>query len=184
MLYIIRHGRTDWNDQHRLQGRTDIPLNEDGRKMAQKAAEEIKDVHFDICFCSPLSRASETAQILLKDRDIPIVFDERLVEMGFGEYEGISGYFDGIDSPVSAFFMNPERYSAPIAAGAESMDELFYRTGEFLRERVRPEIDKGRDVLIVGHGAMNSAIISQVKKLALKDFWSAGIENCKLMELL
>ena len=184
MLYIIRHGRTDWNDLHKLQGRTDIPLNEDGREMAKKAALEIRDVHCDICFCSPLKRSAETAQILLEGRDIPIIYDERLVEMGFGEYEGIAGYFDGIDSPVSAFFMNPDRYSAPIAAGAESMDELFERTGSFLEEKVMPELNRGRDVLIVGHGAMNSAIISRVKKLPLKEFWSAGIENCKLMKLL
>ena len=47
MLYIMRHGRTDWNQQRRIQGRTDIPLNDEGREMARKAAEEYKDVHFD-----------------------------------------------------------------------------------------------------------------------------------------
>ena len=66
MLYIIRHGRTDWNDRHKLQGHTDIPLNDEGRRMAENAAEEYKDVHFDICYCSPLVRAKETAEILLR----------------------------------------------------------------------------------------------------------------------
>ena len=67
MLYIMRHGRTDWNDMHKLQGRTDIPLNSCGREMAEKAAEEYKDVPLDICFCSPLIRAKETAEIVLKE---------------------------------------------------------------------------------------------------------------------
>ncbi|MBQ1538156.1 MAG: histidine phosphatase family protein, partial [Ruminococcus sp.] len=70
MLYIMRHGKTDWNSQHKLQGRTDVPLNEEGRKMAQRAAEEYRGVHFDVCYCSPLSRARETAEILLDGRDV------------------------------------------------------------------------------------------------------------------
>ena len=182
MLYIIRHGRTDWNDEERLQGRTDIPLNEEGRKMARKAAEDFKDINFDIAFCSPLSRAKETAEILLEGRDIPIVFDERLLEMSFGVCEGMKYYFADPNTKVSTFFRDPEHYTDP-PEGAESMDELFERTGEFLREVVEPELSKGKDVLIVGHGAMNSAIICQVKNIPRSEYWSAGLENCKLMRL-
>ena len=75
-LYIMRHGKTDWNEKHKIQGRTDIPLNDEGRKMAAAAAEEYKDIHFDICFCSPLIRAKETAQIFLSARNIPIIYDD------------------------------------------------------------------------------------------------------------
>ena len=66
MLYIMRHGKTEWNELHKLQGRTDIPLNEEGRKMAEQAREKYKDVSFDICYCSPLIRARETAEIVLQ----------------------------------------------------------------------------------------------------------------------
>lgn len=61
MLYIMRHGKTDWNALHKLQGRTDIPLNEEGRLMALKAHEEYKSWNIDVCYCSPLIRAVETA---------------------------------------------------------------------------------------------------------------------------
>ena len=54
MLYIMRHGKTDWNAMRKLQGRTDIPLNEEGRQMAEHARTEYADIHFDICYCSPL----------------------------------------------------------------------------------------------------------------------------------
>ena len=77
MLYIMRHGKTDWNALHKLQGRTDIPLNEEGRLMALKAHEEYKSWNIDVCYCSPLIRAVETAQIVLKNRGIPIITDER-----------------------------------------------------------------------------------------------------------
>ena len=66
MLYIMRHGKTDWNARHLLQGHTDIPLNEEGRKMAEDAREKYRDLHFDLCYCSPLSRAWETAELFLK----------------------------------------------------------------------------------------------------------------------
>lgn len=64
------------------------------------------------------------------------------------------------------------------------MDELFARTGEFLREIVYPGLEQGKDILIVGHGAMNCSIVCQVKKKERREFWDSGIPNCKLMKLL
>lgn len=183
MLYIIRHGRTDWNDRRKLQGRTDVPLNEEGRKMAEEAAEKYSEVHFDVCYSSPLIRAAETARILLKNRDIPIIFDDRLQEMGFGIYEGLEKSFEQADCPVNVIFKNPEKYDFEIE-GAESWDDLFSRTGEFLREIAYPLVEQGKDVLIVGHGAMNSCLTCQIKNKALSDFWSDGIENCELKKLI
>ncbi|MBO6158564.1 MAG: histidine phosphatase family protein [Firmicutes bacterium] len=182
MLYIMRHGRTDWNDSKKLQGQTDIPLNEEGRKMAREAAAEYQHVHFDICYCSPLIRARETAEILLKDRDVPIVLDDRLKEMNFGIYEGIENSFSIPDCPINVFFWHPEQYTKPVE-GAESMEQLFARTGEFLNELVYPKLEDGKDILIVGHGAMNCSIVCQVLDLPLSEFWSKGIPNCKLMQL-
>lgn len=182
MLYIIRHGKTDWNERHKIQGRTDIPLNDEGRAMAEEAREEYKDVNFDVVFCSPLVRAKETAEILLKGRNLPINIDDRLMEMSFGEYEGIENSFDIPDCPINVLFFHPEEYTTPVK-GAESIDDLIARTGDFLREKVEPELEKGKDVLIVGHGAMNSSIVSQVWNLPREKFWSAGIPNCKLMKL-
>ena len=54
MLYIMRHGKTDWNAVHRLQGSEDIPLNEEGRQMARDERKKYGDLRFDICYCSPL----------------------------------------------------------------------------------------------------------------------------------
>ena len=93
MLYIMRHGKTEWNELHKLQGQTDIPLNENGRKMAREAGKRYREIHFDICYCSPLIRAKETAELVLEGRAVPIVTDDRLMEMCFGEYEGIENSF-------------------------------------------------------------------------------------------
>jgi probable phosphoglycerate mutase len=179
----MRHGKTEWNIKHKLQGRTDIPLNDEGRRMAENAGKEYADVHFDVCYCSPLIRAKETAEIVLKGRNIPIIFDERLVEMSFGVYEGIENSFEVPDCPINVLFKEPEKYVTPVE-NAESLDALYSRTGEFIKEVVEPQLQQGKDILIVGHGAMNSSIVCQIKGIPVERFWSAGIENCKLMKLI
>lgn len=183
MLYIMRHGKTDWNAARRLQGRTDVPLNDEGRRMAERAREECLGTHFDLCFSSPLRRALETAEILLRGRDVPIITDTRLREMSFGVWEGVENSFILHDCPINVLFRAPEEYIVPVEDG-ESLDELFARTGEFLREEIAPRLASGQDILIVGHGAMNCAIISQLRSLPRSEFWSAGIENCRLMRLV
>lgn len=183
MLYIMRHGRTDWNSQRRIQGQTDIPLNDEGRQMAKDAAEEYRDIHFDVCYCSPLIRARETAELLLAGRDVPIVFDDRLKEMSFGEYEGFQNSFDHPDCLVNVLFWHPEEYKEPVPGG-ESLDALYARTGAFLKEKVEPDLAAGKDVLIVAHGATNSCIKCQVDKRPVEEFWKGGIPNCKLQQLL
>ena len=182
MLYIMRHGQTEWNVLRKLQGRTDIPLNEEGRRMARKAAVECRDTHFDVCYCSPLCRAKETAELVLAGRDVPIYYDERLLELGFGEYEGVENGYSDPSLPVSRLFHDPEAYVA--TGGAESLDELFARTGEFLEEVIEPELKQGKDVLIMGHGAMNSSIICRIRKLPRSEYLKSVAENCKLMRLI
>lgn len=179
----MRHGKTEWNKIHRLQGRTDIPLCDEGRMMAEEAHREYGNVHFDICYCSPLKRARETAEIVLKDRNIPIVYDERLQEMNFGEYEGTREVFKIPDCPIRVLFKEPEKYTESVG-GAESFEELYARTGEFLNEIVYPGLEEGKDILIVGHGAMNSCINAQIKNIPRAHFWDEGIEQCKLKRLI
>ncbi len=182
MLYIMRHGKTDWNLLHKLQGKTDIPLNDMGRQMARDARERYKDIHFDVCFSSPLVRARETAELVLEGRDVPVIIDDRLAEMGFGIYEGTEEVFEKPECPVRVLFFNPEKYEA--VGGAESLESLIKRTSEFLDEVAMPLVNEGKDVLILGHGAMNSAVIGNIRHKELKDFWAEGIENCKLIKLL
>ncbi|MDO4187418.1 MAG: histidine phosphatase family protein [Lachnospiraceae bacterium] len=178
----MRHGRTDWNAKHKLQGRSDIPINDDGREMALNAYEEYKSVNIDVCYCSPLIRAVETAEIVLKGRNIPIIKDDRLKEMSFGDYEGTEYVLEKPNCPIAVIFKDPEKYVESIG-GAETFDELFARTGEFLKEVVEPQLKEGKDILIVGHGAMNSSIICQRKGMSIGEFWDNSLRHCTLFEV-
>jgi len=183
MLYIMRHGKTDWNGLHKLQGRTDILLNEEGRSMARKARDEYRDIRFDICFSSPLKRALETAEIFLDGRDVPIIIDDRLKEMSFGDYEGVENSFDIPGCPINIIFQDPASYKGSVG-GAETFEELFARVDSFISDKITPELNRGSDILIVGHGALNSAFITRMKHLPVSEFWSNGLEQCRLLQLI
>ena len=135
MLYIVRHGETDWNRRRKVQGHTDIPLNDHGRHLAEETAEGMKEIPIDMGYTSPLRRARETAEIILGERKVPLLDDDRIKEIGFGVYEGMcSGGED--PEPESAafnlFFTDTASYVPP--EGAESVEELYERTGSFLEE--------------------------------------------------
>lgn len=180
-IYLFRHGETDWNTQRRLQGQSDIPLNRSGRELAIKTAEALRaeGILFDRAFCSPLSRARETARILLGTANIPLVTDERLKEMCFGEHEG--DYFDEAkqkDSkhPLHNFFCNPQCYIPP--KGAESFQEAAARGSEFLRSQILPLEGICQNVLVVAHGAFNRSILYSLMAVSIEDFWKIVLPNC------
>ena len=83
-LYIIRHGETLWNTEGRLQGKADIDLNENGVRLAKVTAKGMKDIPFDLAITSPLIRARRTAELVLGDRQVPIIEDARIQEITLG----------------------------------------------------------------------------------------------------
>ena len=89
-FYVLRHGQTDWNVQARLQGSTDIPLNDTGRTQAHVAADILKNQGLTRIVASPLSRALETAQIVGAACALEPIIDDRLIERNFGLFEGMT----------------------------------------------------------------------------------------------
>lgn len=85
---FLRHGQTDWNAEDRCQGQMDIPLNATGRAQAEEATLPLKDCALTTICCSPLGRARETAEIVNRERQLPLVIVEDLQECAFGELEG------------------------------------------------------------------------------------------------
>ena len=179
-LYIIRHGETPWNTQLRLQGQTDVELNEKGRALAKATAQALRSVPFDIVITSPLARARETAVIVAKDRDIPFLEDARIREISFGEMEGRHVPKEERQDPNSkfySFFNVPEHYVP--AAGGESIIDLCSRAAAFLDDLKQKQAWKDKTILVSTHGAASRALLLAVKKIPLKDFWQGGVpKNC------
>lgn len=177
-LYVIRHGETVWNTEGRLQGRTDIELNENGIRLARETAEKMADIPFDLAISSPLKRAVETARIVLGDRDIPILLDERIQEISFGEWEGLCCRGDNYNVPeeFTLFFKDPWNYQPP--KGGETLHEVCARTKDFYDELISKEEYQDKTILIAMHGCSTRAFLRSVYE-DKNDFWHRNVPpNC------
>lgn len=188
-IYIIRHGETEWNKTGRLQGQTDIALNEKGRELAIQVGRALRDVPFRKVISSPLSRAVETARLVLDGRAVELVTDSRVEEISFGSYEGYSIPYSSLtsfdpkyaitDDAFHYFFDAPEKYHPP--KGGESIGHLVERTGDFLRELAAEDWGEEDILLISTHGAASRALLANIKHSELKDFWKPGVpKNCSI----
>lgn len=179
-IYIIRHGETDWNVVKRLQGRSDIPLNEEGKRLARVTADALADVPFTRIYTSPLLRAKETAMIIKGDRDIPVIAEERIQEISFGVYEGLicaEDHYTIPDPYFINFFKRPEKYIAP--QGAEKIETLCKRTTDFLQELVHTTAYQDDTILISTHGAALRGLLSSINMNGVAEFWKGGVhKNC------
>ena len=88
MIYLLRHGQTDWNKVGRMQGQTDIPLNQIGIESAYRAVESVLQKKITSIYSSDLLRAKQTAEIINSYLNVPLNFDKRLREIGYGDIEG------------------------------------------------------------------------------------------------
>lgn len=169
-LYIVRHGKTDWNVLGKMQGATDIPLNEMGIKQAGMLKEKLEG-KFDLCFSSPLERAVTTAKII-SGAD-PII-DERLIERRMGDFEGKPNIL--YDS--KKYWDYKGNYGD---YGVEPIQDLFKRLDSFLRELKQKYDDK--TILIVSHGATVRALHYVISTYTEdEDFLSFDVPNCKIFE--
>ena len=145
-LIYLRHGRTDWNDLHRLQGRSDVPLNESGIEGAKKAAKVLKNYRFDGVYCSPLLRTRQTLEYAYPGAE-PI-YDDRLMEWCFGVHEGKRMPGD--------FFEKYWRFGQERVEGGELIEDVVARVSEFYRD-IKKRHPDGL-VLVVSHGGVSGAM--------------------------
>ena len=172
MLYVVRHGETEWNAVNKVLGRTDIPLNSRGIEQAHELARSLRDVQIDVFLCSPLCRARQTADAISNETGISYRIDDRLIEMDYGPYEGMD-----LTDPapeVMAFFMDFAGTPAP--DGMEQLDSVVGRLGEFLEE-IRSEA-MVRNILISTHAIAMKGALEYLTPESRGSYWSTYIGNC------
>ena len=175
-ILLVRHGLTDWNYNHRFQGRTDIPLNEAGLAQAEKVARRIESWPVDAVYSSPLSRARQTADVIAgRLRKNPIVLDD-LMEVHFGSWEGL--YFkenlEKKDDSLMKWLADPFFYPPP---GAEEWDSIRQRA----ERAVNSVLDSGhKHVVVVSHGGVIRALLVVLLGLDPHTVWKIRSSNCSL----
>lgn len=133
-LLFIRHASTEWTEPpSRYQGRTDLPLSARGRTEAEQLADRLRAVKFDAIYCSPLRRARETADALARDRRMAFDIDGRIIELGYGEWEG-RRHAEVAEHDADALTGWAIGMTAP--PGGESRFSLVWRVGDFLDDVV------------------------------------------------
>lgn len=183
-LYLVRHGETPWNVERRMQGQSDIPLNEFGCELAVKTGVGLSDIAFDCAYASPLVRAYHTAELILAENKcsshLEIIKEERIKEIGFGIYEGLCCSEEGWNLPddnFRNFFQNCGQYETP--EGGEGFQDVIDRIAEFLVELKENISLQEQTILVVSHGAAIRGMVNYITDNPVEDYWKGGVhKNC------
>lgn len=168
-LYITRHGETLWNTEGRMQGWGDSPLTELGIKQAEWLRDRIKDIQINTIYASPSGRAFNTAEIVRGHRNIDIIKDERLREIGLDKWEGLNqDEIKAIDEEQHHNFWNAPHLYCPMGKG-ESFQDLIDRVTPVIKEIVKKH--ENENVLIVTHTVTLKAIMASLKGHSISEIW-------------
>lgn len=182
LVYLVRHGQTDWNAEHRLQGQADIDLNATGRAQAirngRKLAELIDDpAAFDFV-SSPLARTRETMELLRAAMDLPpggYRTDARLVEVHFGDWQGYTlAELDRIGPGATAAREADKWNFVPPGKDAESYEMLSRRVLPWFEDLRRPTV-------CVTHGGIFRVLFRMVGKKPKKEAAALDIAQDRVL---
>jgi broad specificity phosphatase PhoE len=154
-LLLVRHGETDWNAEGRLQGHTDRPLSDYGRRQARRLAEELEGEELEAIYSSDLARAHETAEIVGERLGLPVALEPDLREKDWGTWEGLSA----VERDRVEF----------VGESTEAHQERMLRALRLIAERHPGD---GR-VLVVTHGGSMRRVQTAAMGMALP-----VVENC------
>lgn len=170
MIYLTRHGQTQWNIEKRICGRADVPLTPEGRRQAQNLAKKIiaEEIKVDKIIASPLQRAQETARIVNDKLQLPLITDELLIEMNFGIYDG-----QAISTPD--FQKARLEFSLPFPNG-ESILDVASRVYPLLSELE----NRSEHVLLVCHNAVSRVVDNYFSGKNMQEFLAFNLVNTEI----
>ena len=166
MLYVVRHGETEWNAINKVLGRTDIPLNAKGIEQARELARSLMDLKVDVFLCSPLCRARQTADAISEVTGISYSIDYRLIEQDFGKFEGADRFDVEYQKAKREYFV---RYP-----GGDSYFDMAARVFPLIKE-----LD-GVNALLVTHGGICRIIRNYFEDMGNEEFVQFSQGNCEV----
>ena len=152
-IILARHGETDYNKNEKVQGHSDIPLNEEGIRQGKEAGKKLEGHEIDVAYSSTLERAFDTARYMLdnsnseNNKNISVIKDKRLIEKSYGGYEGVS------------FAEYGAGLKAGETRGMELDTEAADRVEEFFKEKYSENPDK--TILAVCHGGLIRSFLTE-----------------------
>jgi phosphoserine phosphatase len=171
-LLIVRHGETTWNREGRYQGRTDVPLSDEGEAQARALGQRLAGLPISIALTSPLARTRRTAEAVLGDREVVLEPEAALIEISHGKWEGQLA--NDIEHSHAEMFgtwrTRPDRH-VPAGPDAETLGDVEERAWPVL-VRTCARLGADETALIVAHDAVNRVLLCRVLGLPLTRVWT------------
>lgn len=158
-IILVRHCQTEWNALGKLQGQSNNPLNEDGKRLAKKLAKALEKIRIDKIYSSDLKRCLETAREIAKKHNAEIGIKPEIREIDLGEMEGVRKEEVKKLNPGWYERRKEDKYNIPFPDG-ESYADVEKRITPFLEEVLKAEGDS--TILIVAHEGTNRVIIGKL----------------------
>ncbi|MDE2481492.1 MAG: histidine phosphatase family protein [bacterium] len=171
ILYVARHGETDWNRAGRYQGRRESSLTEIGRAQAQALASALAERPIGRIISSPLRRCRETAQPLAERLGVPVEIDARAIEIAHGTWEGRLRSDLEREEPLALQRWREEPESVHFDGG-ESLAEVMARWRAFAKD-----LGGTDEVLVVTHDVLARLAILDAQRRPLARFWEPRVVN-------
>ncbi len=177
-IVLVRHGQTAWNKIERFRGRADIPLDDTGLAQAKatgrRVAEEFRPAGV---YSSPLQRALSTAQAVAEPLGQEVRIVERLVDMDFGQWQGLSPLEvkERWPEAARAWLKSPDTISFP---GGESLEIVRGRATSALHQLIRRH--EGQTIAVVAHTVVNRVLLCHVLGIGVADYWRIGQDTCAI----
>ncbi|HZR79799.1 MAG TPA: histidine phosphatase family protein [Candidatus Binatia bacterium] len=174
LFFLLRHGATDWNVEHRVMGRRSIPLSDDGRRQVRSLVPHLAGLGIATVWTSPLARARETAEIVAAELGgLPVREEEGLTEVHYGSWEGKT-FRDLLGDPeYHEFQIDPIRRAVP--GGGETLLAVRRRIEDAMARIARAS--DGAPALVVSHGDPLRLVLAGCLRLDLAEFRRLRVDN-------
>ena len=176
-MVLVRHGETEWNRVERFRGRTDIELNETGRRQARAAAQRLSGWQIGAIYSSPLKRALQTAQPIAEACGLGVAVLEGIADVDHGAWAGLSAeearvqypdaYQTWVHTPLLARFPQGESLRQVQARSWSALEEI-------------SSAHEGETILLVSHVVVNRVLICSALGLVEDAFWRVGQDNAAI----
>jgi len=169
-IYLIRHGKTEWNLQHKMQGQRDSPLIEEGLIQLRLLGERLNNECFQAVYSSPLKRAVQSARVVFPGTEL--ILRDELKEIALGDWEG-RNYQQVKDQPLEEheeFWEKPHLFQAR-PGGGEDIFAVKERVVSLFNELISRHSFQD-SIALVSHTVVIKALLMHVEKRSMKDFWN------------
>lgn len=168
-VYLVRHGQTLWNQEHRTQGQLDIALSENGIKQAELLRDRLVDVSFDSIYASDLQRAFRTAEIIAQRHDRAVIPIKEFREINMGLWQGLTWDEISENYPDEAKIWRnqPSLVSIPESEGIYNAAERVLLAFQALTEKHKSD----QRILIVSHGLVIAVLFCLLEDVPIDTFW-------------